>query len=69
MCFIFIQEKKMDNTKTWIGIITVLSIIVFLFGIFYYGILDFVVNPAAFIISLIIIILILVSVIVYSKRK
>ena len=56
----------MKNLSIWI--ITILTTIVFLVGIFYYEILGAVVNPFAFVFSLIIIFLILILVIIFSQK-
>ena len=56
----------MKHLSIWI--ITLIALIVFLIGIFYYEILGAIVNVAAFIISLTIIILILILVIIFSHQ-
>jgi len=56
----------MKNLSIWI--ITLIALIVFLVGIFYYEILGAVVNVAVFIVSLTIIILILILVIIFSHQ-
>ena len=56
----------MKNLSIWI--ITILTTIVFLVGIFYYEILGAVVNLFAFVFSLIIIFLILILVIIFSQK-
>ncbi len=55
----------MRNLDIWI--ITLITAIVFIFGVVYYKIFDAVVNVTAFIISLAIIFLILILVIIFSQ--
>ena len=57
----------MKNLEIW-GI-TLIAVIIFLVGIFYYGILEAVVNVVAFIISLTIIILALILLIIFSQQN
>ena len=57
----------MKNLSIWI--ITLIALIVFLVGIFYYEILGAVVNAVAFIVSLTIILLILILVIIFSQQN
>ena len=56
----------MKNLSIWI--ITLIAVIVFLVGIFYYEILGAVVNATAFIVSLTIIILALILLIIFSHQ-
>ena len=57
----------MKNLSIWI--ITLVAVIVFLVGIFYYEILGAVVNAPAFIVSLTIIILALILLIIFSQQN